>query len=157
MSLELPGNTVRVPAQGSLVRQDDGRFRVELDAMVGKPLKISGTIGPNSGDIDLTVDGQGLDVATLAAVGSGFSPGSALSGEGGLNLHGSAHWAGGGGTVAASLEPDAVSLTVAHGGNGAPATNIQGIGGVFQGEASFVPGEPSTGKLTIDQSVFFSN
>ena len=154
VALQLPGRTIRVPAKGTFVRQDDGGFKADLYlTLEGKPLRITGTVGPMRGDVDFAVAGNALDAATVAAVGSAFSAGPPLAAGGTLGVDGRARGSAGRGEASLLLTPVGVSVTVPSKAVG-PPTNVGGVGGVFKVEASVAPGSAARGRLTLQGAGF---
>jgi hypothetical protein len=157
LTLRLPTRNVRVPVQGSLVSQGGGRYAVALDLTADvNPIRINGTIGPASGDVDLAVTGATLDASLLAAIASAVVPQSPLSAAGSISADARIRSSNGQGDATLNIRPDAVSLSIAPTDPHGTSTNVQGIGGVISVGASMVGGTLGSGSVTLQNATFNS-
>ena len=153
VNLKLTRQTTRLPARGSLARQSDGRFRIELVLTdYDKPLSLTGTVGPGSGDFDLEAVGEGLSAADMTAIASAFWPGVHLTAQGTFNGNARTHWSDGRGEATLIIQPNALSLNMSRGGE--KSSHVQGINGQFQIQASLVSGSAAHATLTVQGASF---
>lgn len=150
VTFHMSGGTLKLPTQGSLIRQDDGAFRIDVNVAMGdKPLRVAGTIGPGSGDIDLAVTSERLDAAPVAELVSAFLSGTRLTAHGGVSAVARIRRSGGKADVAFTIEPALDSVTLFSHIRSKPPTTVQNISGIIQGEMSVASGTPARGQVTF--------
>lgn len=155
LDLQLPRRTVAATATGSLVRQADARYELELNLVVdGAPVRIAGMLGPMTDRLELTVSGATIPAVAVADIAAALYPATETTAKGTLSLDGSINWSGGFGSMSGKLKPDGLAVNVRL-----PSDRIMQlsrVGGDIFAQASFTPGAPARGKVKLAGGTFTS-